>query len=299
MAINRLVSTQEFNQMQSYKVYANNRQEQQVVKLKLLEVVKKAYGDSYYRLKQGTKDAIEMMCWLAADRGFFFIEDKTLADRYGVSDKTIRNIEKTLRKNNVIMTVYRRSTKQNGLGNQVHLFVDHPYFDYWVNFLQLDEIMPQFQADFLPENQETPCESKTEDKKKISTYDLTLNNFIKHNKRKEDNFLNSDFVPSYVPERFILAVQPFFENAQEIYRLWGKVRLAHKISRLDMPVEELLPLVIQAFKGSVFAYKHNKVKKAFTGYFFGSLRNMFAAAKRREYFHNGHTNSIFYNFLEV
>jgi hypothetical protein len=174
MAINRLLSTQEFNQMQSYKVYANNRQEQQVVKLKLLEVVKKAYGDSYYRLKQGTKNAIEMMCWLAADRGFFFIEDKTLADRYGVSDKTIRNIEKTLRKNNVIMTVYRRSTKQNGLGNQVHLFVDHPYFDYWVNFLQLDEIMPQFQADFLPENQETPCESKTEEPQKISTYDLTL-----------------------------------------------------------------------------------------------------------------------------
>ena len=299
MCVNRMVSNPEFNQMMSYAEYAKNRREQQDMKGILLAIVKEAYGDSYDRKKQETKNAIDMMCWLAADRGFFFIEDKTLADQYGVTDRTIRGIEKTLREKNVIVTVYRRSSKQNGLGNQVHLFVDHPYFEHWVELLQLDEFFPQFQSDFQPENTEKPCESKTEPKKTISTYNLTLNTFIKNNKRKEDVFLNSDFVPSYVPEHFISAVQPFFGEAKEIHRLWGKVRLAHKISRLDMPVEELLPLVIQAFKGSVFAYKHNKVKKAFTGYFFGCLRNMFAAAKRRESFHNGPTNSLFYNFLEA
>ncbi|MFC3882372.1 transcriptional regulator, partial [Bacillus songklensis] len=210
MTVNRLISTQEFNQMQSYKEYAKNRREQQTMKEKLVEVVKEAYGDSYDRKKQETKNAIDMMCWLAADRGYFFIEDKTLAKRYGVSDRTIRGIEETLREKNVIVTVYRRSSKQNGLGNQVHLFVDHPYFDYWVEFLQLDEFLPDFQPDFQPENPEKPCESKEEPKKNVSTYDLTLKTFIKHNKRKEDHFLDSDFVPSYVPERFILAVQPFF-----------------------------------------------------------------------------------------
>jgi hypothetical protein len=294
-----MVSNQEFNYMMSYKEYAKNRREQQIMKEKLLEVVKAAYGDSYYRKKQETKNAIDMMCWLAADRGFFFIEDKTLAKRYGVSDKTIRNIETALRKANVIVTVYRRSNKQNGLGNQVHLFVDHPYFDYWIDFLQLDEFLPQFQPNFQPENSEEPCESKEEEKKNISTYDLTLKTFIKHNKRKEEVFLNSDFVPSYVPERFILAVQPFFGEAKEIYRLWGKVRLAHKISRLDTPVEELLSLVIQTFRGSVFAYKQKRVKKAFTGYFFGSLRNVFATEKRREVFRNNPMNPLFYNFLEA
>jgi hypothetical protein len=299
MCVNRLVSNPEFYQMMSYAEYTKNRREQQDMKGILLEVVKKAYGDSYDRKKQATKDAIDMMCWLAADRGFFFIEDKTLAERYGVTDRTIRDIEKTLREKNVIVTVYRRSSKQNGLGNQVHLFVDHPYFDYWVNLLQLDEFFPHLQPHLQPESLEKPCESKEEPQKNVSTYDLTLNNFIKYNKRKDEDFLNSDFVPSYVPERFILTVQPFFKDAKQIYRLWGKVRLSYKMSRLDVPVEELLSLVIQAFKGSVFAYKQNKVKKAFTGYFFGCLRNMFAAAKRRESFHNNPTNSLFYNFLET
>ncbi|MFC3882509.1 transcriptional regulator, partial [Bacillus songklensis] len=86
---------------------------------------------------------------------------------------------------------------------------------------------------------------------------------------------------------------------KEIYRLWGKVRLAHKISRLDTPVEELLSLVIQTFKGSVFAYKQKRVKKAFTGYFFGSLRNVFAAEKRREVFNSHPTHPLFYNFLKA
>ena len=299
MSVNRMISNPEFDQMMSREEYAKNRREQQDMKGILLEVVKNAYGDSYDRKKQATKNAIDMMCWLAADRGFFFIEDKTLAERYGVTDRTIRDIERTLREKNVIVTVYRRSSKQNGLGNQVHLFVDHPYFDYWVNLLQLDEFFPQFQPNFQPESLEKPCESKEEPQKNVSTYNLTLNNFIKYNKRKDEDFLSSDFVPSYVPERFILAVQPFFKDAKQIYRLWGKVRLSYKMSRLDVPVEELLSLVIKTFKGSVFAYKQNKVKKAFTGYFFGSLRNVFAAVKRRETFHSDSTNPLFYNFLEA
>jgi hypothetical protein len=294
MAVSKIVSNQEFKQMVSYKSYTDNEQQKQSVKKMLLARVREAYGDKYYRLKQGTKDAIDMMCWFASERGFVFAGDDYLGDRHDVSDRTIRNVAKTLRNKGLIMTVYRSSTKHNGRGCPIHLFVDHPYFDYWTSLLQVE-----FQAHFQAENAEPPCESKEEEPKNIPTYDLTLKTFIKHNKRKEDAFLNSDFVPSYVPERFVLAVQPFFGEAKEIYRLWGKVRLAHKISRLDTPVEELLSLVIQTFKGSVFAYKQKRVKKAFTGYFFGSLRNVFAAAKRREVFHNNSTHPLFYNFLEA
>ena len=299
MTVNRMVANPEFEQMKSREAYAKNRQEQKIMKEILLDVVKRAYGDSYNRKRQGTKNAIDMMCWLAADRGFFFIEDKTLAKRYGVSDRTIREIEQILREKNVIVTVYRRSSKQNGLGNQVHLFVDHPYFEHWVEFLQLEDFLPNRQPNRQPETTEKPCESKRVPSKYDPTYYLNLNTFIKHNKRKENVTLNSDFVPSYVPESFILAVQPFFNDAKEIHRLWGKVRLAHKISRLDTPVEELLALVIQTFKGSVFAYKQNKVKKAFTGYFFGGLRNVFAAAKRQETFQHQSGHPLFYNFLEA
>jgi DNA-binding transcriptional ArsR family regulator len=296
--VSKIVSNQEFKQMQSYKSYVENEQQKKSVKKMLLARVKKVYGEKYYDLKEGTRKMLDMMCWLAAERGYFYARDRYFGDRYRISDRTARRELKTLREAGIIITVYRKAKRGNGRGCPLHLFVDHPYFDYWIDFLQID-FQPCVQTDVQIENTETPCESKDEKPKNISTYDLTLKTFIKHNKRKEDVSLNSDFVPSYVPERFILAVQPFFGEAKEIYRLWGKVRLAHKISRLDTPVEELLSLVIQTFKGSVFAYKQKRVKKAFTGYFFGSLRNVFAAAKRREVFHNNSTHPLFYNFLEA
>lgn len=294
MALSKIVSNQEFQQMISYKSLAENEQQKREMKKTLLARVKEAYGDTYYRLKEGTKEAIDMMCWFASERGFVFAGDDYLGDRHEISDRTIRNIAKTLRKTDLILTVYRRSTKHNGRGCPVHLFVDHPYFDYWTSLLQLE-----FQAGFQAENTESPCESKEEQRKNISTYNLTLKTFIKHNKRNEETMLDTTFVPSNVPEGFILAVQPFFNNANEIYRLWGKTLLAHKISRLDNPVEDLLPIVIKAFKESVFAYKQKRVKKAFTGYFFGSLRNMFGIQKRKEVFERNAGHPLFYNFLEA
>lgn len=280
--------------MEGYKLYAKNEPEKKTIKRTLVVGVREVYGDQYYDLKQGTRDAIDMMCWFAAERGYVYAGDDYLGQRYNISDRTVRRVAKMLRDAGLIITVYRKAKNSNGRGCPVHLFVNHPYFEYWTSFLQID-----VQTHVQTENVEIPCESKEETSKNVSTYDLTLNTFIKYNKRQKEVFLGSDFVPSYIPEHFILTVQPFFRDAKEIYRLWGKVRLAHKISSLSMPVEELLPLVIKAFKGSVFAYKQNKVKKAFTGYFFGSLRNMFATVKRRETFHENTTNSLFYNFLEA
>ncbi|HWO75583.1 MAG TPA: transcriptional regulator [Bacillus sp. (in: firmicutes)] len=298
MKVSKIVSNPEFQHMDSSKPYTKNEGQKKTVKNMLLARVKGAYGDTYYNLKQGTRSAIDMMCWFAAERGYVYAGDDYLGERYDIADRTVRRVAKMLRDVGLIVTVYRKAKNNNGRGCPMHLFVDHPYFERWISFLQID-FRPNVQTDVQTENEEIPCESKDESTKKFPTYDLTLNTFIKHNKRKEDVLLNSDFVPSYVPERFILAVQPFFKDAKEIYRLWGKVRLAHKISRLDTPVEELLALVIQTFKGSVFAYKQNKVKKAFTGYFFGGLRNVFAAAKRREAFQHQSNHPLFYNFLEA
>ncbi|QDZ88692.1 hypothetical protein [Priestia megaterium] len=117
--------------------------------------------------------------------------------------------------------------------------------------------------------------------------------------RKDEPILNSDYVPSYIPEAFKLTVQPFFKDAKEIYKLWGKVRLAHKLSCLDMPIEDMVSITIQAFRESIFAYKHNKVKKDFLGYFFGTLRNTFAVERRKEMLNNNLDNPLFYNFLQA
>lgn len=294
MAVSKIVSNQEFEQMKSYKRYAENESQQQKEKKRLLKLVQESYGDKYYRLKNGTKSAIDMMCWFAAKRGFVFAGAEYLGDRYDISDRTVRNVAKELRQMGRIVTIYRGSTKHNGRGCPIHLFVDHPYFEYWTRFFGLQ--FEKCQADFQAENAETPCESKGKEARKFSNYNLTNKSFI-NNIRKEDKFLDHQYVPSIVPKVFTEAVRPFFNDANEIYRLWGKTRLAHQISGLNTPLEDLIDITIQAFNESIFAYKQKRVKKAFTGYFFGTLRSMFAVEKRREAL-NGSERPTYLTYLD-
>lgn len=289
----RIVSQHEFSQMMSYKRFAENQSQQQKEKKRLRELVQESIGDKYYRLKEGTKQAIDMMCWFAAERGFVFAGDEYLADRHEISDRTVRNVAKELRNLGLIVTVYRKSTKHNGRGCPIHLFVDHPYFEYWTSYFNL-----HFQADFQAENAEIPYESKDEQQKNNSTYNLTKRSLLNKKRKDCNKQLDSNYVPSNVPKAFVEAVRPFFNEAKEIYRLWGKTRLAHQISGLERPLEDLEEISIQAFNESVFAYKQNRVQKAFTGYFFGTLRGMFAIEKRREFLSSSNRPAYLYDFLE-
>jgi hypothetical protein len=293
MVVSKIVSNQEFKQMKSYKRYAENQLQQQKEKKRLLKLIQESYGDKYYRLKEGTKQAIDMMCWFSAKRGFVFAGDDYLADRHDISDRTVRNVAKELRKMGRVVTVYRKSTKHNGRGCPIHLFVDHPYFKYWTSFLDL-----HFQADFQAENTEIPCESKGKEQKNVSTFNLTNKSLINKKRKESHTYLDYQYVPSIVPTTFTEAVKPFFNDANEIYRLWGKTRLAHQISRLNTPLEDLVGITIQAFNESIFAYKQKRVKKSFTGYFFGTVRSMFAVEKRREVFNQPDRPTYLYNFLE-
>jgi DNA-binding Lrp family transcriptional regulator len=270
MTVSRMVTTDEFKKMISYNVYAENQKQQQSMKLKLLKSVEEAYGERYWRLKEGTRKAIDMLCWFASERGFVFAKDEYLADRYDISAKTIRNVMKILREAGVILTVYRRSSTQNCRTAPVHLFAAHPYYRHWENLLDLRD----FQNDFQNENAEIPCESKGEEVKKVSTSYSPLNKSFK-TLRKQKTVLDSTFTPSYVPEAFRNAVGLFFGEAKEIDRLWKKTRLAHRQSRMDASLEELMPTIIQSFKETIYAHKHNRIKGSFDGYFFGTLRNQF------------------------
>ncbi|QSF36494.1 transcriptional regulator (plasmid) [Priestia megaterium] len=297
MTISRILTTEEFNHMQAYESYTENRPQHQSMKRKLLKEIIQLYGDKYYRLHDGTRKAIDRLCWLGAERGFCFPGSTYLGKTYEKSKGTIDRHVKELREQGQIVTVYRRCPRNNGKGNPVHLFVNHPYFEYWVHFLQLD-LTSHVEADVEAENAETPCESKDEEAKKIPTYNLTLKDLNKYIRKDIDIKLSTDYLPSFIPTPFKGAVQPFFNYADDIYQLWGKVRLAHKISRLEKPVEEVVSIAVQAFKETVFAYKRNRIKTTFEAYFFGTLRGLFAAERRKEVQRNK-TNPLFYNFLEL
>lgn len=141
------------------------------------------------------------------------------------------------------------------------------------------------QAD--PEN--TPLETQNGDQKDKS-FSKTKSNINTTYSR-----LDETFTPKNVPQSFIKTVKPFFGEAAEIYRLWGKARLAHKKFTLSNVLEDYADLVEDAFKQTVFAYKHRTIRKDFTGYFYGTLMRMFTYKKREETF-AGH--STIFNWLE-
>ncbi|WP_050182144.1 helix-turn-helix domain-containing protein [Domibacillus robiginosus] len=290
MTVSRIVTPDEFKQMMSYKVYAENHNQQQSMKLQLLKGVEEAYGERYWRLKEGTRKAIDMLCWFASERGFVFAKDKYLSDRYEVSAKTVRNVLKELREAGIIFTVYRRSSTQNCRTAPVHLFTAHPYFKYWQNMLDLHD----FQNDFQNENAEKPYESKEEQPKIVSTKYLSFNKNLLKILRKQDR-LNSSFTPKNVPGEFVKAAKPFFDDAEDIYDLWKKASLVYRQFDLLHELEQYTELVIDALKQTIYAYKHRKIRKDFKGYFYGTLLKMFTYQKRQETF-TSHP-SIF-NWLE-
>jgi predicted metallopeptidase len=94
--------------------------------------------------------------------------------------------------------------------------------------------------------------------------------------------LDDTYTPSHIPADFIAAVRPFYRKAHAIYRLWGTVKVAYANSGLDMPLEQAVVTVVSAFKQTVFAKKARRIKGEFGGYFYGTLRGMFAVERRRE-----------------
>jgi hypothetical protein len=148
------------------------------------------------------------------------------------------------------------------------------------------------------EEPENSSESKDKAKNSSSESINLLKNLqdLKINIRKEDvldhnttssspslSDLDETFVPENVPKDFIHTVKPFYNKAIEIYNLWGKALLAYKKFNFDRPLEFMVPVVIDAFKTTVFHYKHRRIKTSFTQYFYGTLSGMFSAEKRREH----------------
>jgi hypothetical protein len=291
MTVSRIVTHEEFIHMTNYQSYAERAHQKKEMKKILLEKVMKTYGDTFYRLKEGTRKAIDMLCFFAAERGFVYASDQYLGERYEVSDRTVRNVLAMLRKKGLIVTVYRGLSNHNGRGCPMHLFVDHPYFENWNNYLNLED----FQEDFQSQNAETACESKESETKKKSTNNLTINSLNKL--RTGSVHLSAEFTPSIVPEDFKNTVRVFFNDAKEIHDIWKKACLANKISGLNVPSEDIMPVILQAFKEAIYALKQNKIKKDFQGYFFGTLRGMLALEARRKHFNPEHP--LYYNFLEA
>lgn len=115
----------------------------------------------------------------------------------------------------------------------------------------------------------------------------------------DSSFQNLDytFVPDTVPQHFIHTVKPFFSQAIEIYNFWEKALIAYRQLDLYQPLEQMTALVINAFKTTVFQYKHRKIKTSFMQYYYGTLTTMLSAEKRRE--HTANSDNPRYKWLDA
>jgi hypothetical protein len=109
--------------------------------------------------------------------------------------------------------------------------------------------------------------------------------------------LDYTFVPDTVPQHFIHTVKPFFDQATEIYNFWEKALMAYRQFDLYQPLEQMTALVINAFKTTIFQYKHRKIKTSFMQYYYGTLTTMLSAEKRRE--HTSNATAPRYNWLDA
>ncbi|TCP20770.1 hypothetical protein EV207_1497 [Scopulibacillus darangshiensis] len=144
---------------------------------------------------------------------------------------------------------------------------------------------------------EKPDESKAEETKSspeaINLF-KTNNKDISKDVRLED--LDESYCPNHIPNNFIKAAKPFY-GADGIYQLWGTVLTASRRQSLDGPIEHYLPVVISAFKQTVFQYKKGKIKNSFKAYFHGTLVGMLAVEARKENMSN--CPYIVYDWLGV
>ncbi|KAB2488202.1 helix-turn-helix domain-containing protein [Priestia endophytica] len=209
-----LIFSDDFTLMQNYESYTKDKDQQKRMKYKLLSTVEAVFGDAFARLKQETRDAIDMICFLATDKGFVYAKDTYFAEKHDVSSRTIRRVMKTLEESGKIVKAHRSSSKHNGRGAAVYFFVNHPCFAHWKTYFGFD-----VQADVQAENTEIPCESKDEEAKKVSTYSLPKNNYIKdHFMYKTISFIKG--VPKLINQTF---KDLFKESLKDLYL---RVRMA-------------------------------------------------------------------------
>ncbi|MBX9997327.1 hypothetical protein [Priestia aryabhattai] len=165
----------DFKYLQTSEVYTSSVEKKRQLKYKLLDIIEHAFGDRYQNLKQGTKDALEHMCFLGSDKGYFYATDSYFAKKHSIGKSTVDRTLKFLCEANVMVKRHRTSSKHNGLGNPVYFFVNHPFFSQWDTYFALNE-----KANEKAENAQNPCESKSQEPKKVSTYSLPSLDFSNH-----------------------------------------------------------------------------------------------------------------------
>ncbi|MGX5633550.1 helix-turn-helix domain-containing protein [Bacillus thuringiensis] len=246
----------------------------------------------YNHTHELSKSAVNVLKHLARHSckipGVSFLKVATVAATLEISVRTVRRVLKVLENHAIIVrlkTIRTDGKIRGGNGHNVYVIQKK----YNVTPGVLPEMSQRQEA-------ETPIKSRVLEPKMEGEAKLleshTLEEFKNELNVKEQSIrdyedvkledLDETFTPENVPQKFKNAVSPFFRSADKIYKLYNRVLIAYRRSKLDKPVTDVMDNAIQAFKETVFAEKSRRIKITFEGYFYRIIEGKFIVERRKE-----------------
>ncbi|MFD0768891.1 helix-turn-helix domain-containing protein [Bacillus sp. CGMCC 1.60114] len=246
----------------------------------------------YKHTHELSESAIKVLKFLARHSckipGVSFLKVSTIAEALGISDRTVRRVLKILEEYMVVMrhkTVRTEGKLKGGNGHNVYVLQK--------NNSVLPDVLPEMSQ---RQDGETSTESKVSEPKAEEEAELVeshpleeLKNELNVREQSTGDYeevkledLDGTFTPENVPRKFKAAVAPFFNSAEKIYKLYGRVLVAYKRSKLDKPIADVIEHAVQAFKETVFAEKAKRIHNTFEGYFYRIVESRFVIERRKE-----------------
>lgn len=266
---------------------ANYTQYRQLQSFDCIEAMNQAIRRFLYtyghELSESAVEVLKTLSRYACDiAGVAFMKVETLAKLVGKSVRTVQRALKTLEQYEIIKRIptIRTNGKHKG-GNGHNVYVIQPVKD--VKELPdtppvTPEMSPRQEASDADVSSAQAAQKPAETMLGETMYSR-LNN---KNDITSELTLDESFTPDIVPEEFVKTVAPFFRSADTIFELYRRVLIAHRRSKLEKPIEDVIGTVIKAFKQTVFAQKRGRIRSTFNGYFYRILEAMLAVERRRE-----------------
>lgn len=202
--------------------------------------------------------------------GVSYLCKNTIAAKMEVSYKTVQRLMKKLQDMGMIRQVpTKRKKDMKQTANAVII----------VPVKEVSDKTPSKVDEKCPTNK-TSAISKTNNKNIRNVGDSAAS------RKSVDNpvgntidFYDYSYVSSNVPSKFIDSVRPFFNDASSIYRLWSRLKLAAKKSKLD--ARDHLDSFVKSFKEAILNIKQQRNHGDEIGYIYGTWRKI-AAEKARQ-----------------
>ncbi|WP_226671195.1 helix-turn-helix domain-containing protein [Metabacillus litoralis] len=224
--------------------------------------------------------------------GVSFAKHDTIAEAVQLSRRTVIRAVKKLEDLGIIKKI--PTARMNGKQG-VNILVLQPFeeIDHQLNKMSPQDVTVSVTPIKARNKQSSLCEknnnkpnnvrnsensTSSTTRKSASTQPLQLDISIEANTAWK---MDTSFIPASVNKEFVQATQPYL-NAIEIYKLWNRVLIAYNKVNLKCELHDVMELVINAFKQTIFRKKMNMITSTFEGYFYRVVYKMLTEEKQKE-----------------